>query len=88
MIVKRGCVVSHAVAQEWGIGKVTEVNDIRATIQFNDGMIRKITSSHFASLQPADPASYLPPSEKVAVAKVRAVSDKPKKAKKLKEAAV
>ena len=86
MIVKRGSVVSHTAAQEWGIGKVTEVNDIRATIQFNDGMIRKITSSHFASLQPADPASYLPPSEKLPVAKVRAVSTKPKKPKKLKEA--
>ncbi|HBG04700.1 MAG TPA: DUF3553 domain-containing protein [Geobacter sp.] len=89
MIVKRGCVVTHSVAQEWGIGKVTEVNEIRATIQFNDGMIRKISSSHFTSLQPADPASYLPPVEKVPVAKARApraVSTKPKKAKKLVEA--
>lgn len=88
MIVKRGSVVSHMVAQEWGIGKVVEINDIRATIQFNDGMVRKITSSHFTSLQPADPASYLPPVEKTVVAKVRAVSTKPKKAKKLKEAVV
>jgi len=91
MIVKRGSVVSHTVAQEWGIGKVVEVNDIRATIQFSDGMIRKITSSHFTSLQPADPASYLPPVEKVPAAKTRApraVSTKPKKAKKLVEAAV
>ena len=91
MIVKRGSVVSHSVAQEWGIGKVTEINDIRATIQFNDGMIRKITSSHFTNLQPADPASYLPPVEKVAVAKVKAVraaSAKPKKAKKLEESTV
>ena len=91
MIVKRGCVVSHAVAQEWGIGKVMEVNDIRATIQFNDGMIRKITSSHFTSLQPADPSSYLPPTEKVPAAKVRAVKAvgaKPGKAKKPKEAVI
>ena len=91
MIVKRGSVVSHMVAQEWGIGKVVEVNDVRATIQFNDGMIRKITSSHFMDLQPADPSSYLPPSEKVPVAKVkavRAVSAAPKKPKKLKEAVV
>lgn len=91
MIVRRGSVVSHAMAQEWGIGKVMEVNEIRATIQFNDGMIRKITSSHFTSLQPADPSSYLPPAEKVPAAKVRAVravSAKPKKAKKLKEAVV
>ena len=91
MIVKRGSVVTHSVAMEWGIGKVTEVNDIRATIQFNDGMIRKISSSHFKSLQPADPASYQPPTEKVPVAKVRAVraaSTKPKKAKKLDAAVV
>ena len=91
MIVKRGSVVSHSVAQEWGIGKVTEINDIRATLQFNDGMIRKITSSHFTNLRPADPASYLPPVEKVAVAKVKAVraaSAKPKKAKKLEESTV
>lgn len=87
MIVKRGSVVSHAVAQEWGIGKVTEVNDIRATIQFNDGMIRKISSSHYKSLQPADPASYLPPVPKVPVVKAKAGSAKPKKAKKV-EAAV
>ena len=91
MIVKRGSVVSHSVAQEWGIGKVTEVNEIRATILFNDGMIRKITSSHFTNLQPADPASYLPPTEKAAVPKVRAVravTAKAKKPKKLKEATV
>ena len=89
MIVKRGCVVSHTVAQEWGVGKVVEVNDVRATIQFNDGMIRKITSSHYMNLQPADPASYLPPCEKLPVAKVKAVRvAAPKKAKKLKEAAV
>jgi hypothetical protein len=88
MIVKRGSVVSHMVAQEWGIGKVVEVNDVRATIQFNDGMIRKITSSHFMDLQPADPSSYQPPAEKVPVTKVRAVSTAPKKPKKLKVAAV
>jgi hypothetical protein len=89
MIVKRGCVVSHTVAQEWGIGKVMEVNDVRATIQFNDGMIRKITSSHYMSLQPADPASYQPPCEKVPAAKVKAVRvAAPKKPKKLKEAVV
>ena len=89
MIVKRGSVVSHTVAQEWGIGKVVELNDVRATIQFNDGMIRKITSSHFIDLQPADPASYLPPSEIVPatkVAKVKSLSAAPKKPKKLKVA--
>lgn len=61
MIVKRGSVVSHALAQQWGTGKVVEVDDIRATIRFSDGMTRKITSSHFSDLHPADPASYHPP---------------------------
>ena len=89
MIVKRGSVVSHTVAQEWGVGKVTEVNDVRATIQFNDGMIRKIASSHYISLQPADPASYLPPCEKVPAVKVKAVrAAAPKKPRKLKVEAV
>lgn len=100
MIVKRGSVVSHAVAQEWGIGKVIEVNDVRATILFNDGMTRKITCSHYTDLQPADPAAYLPPVEKVPavkvarakvpkVAKVAAVrSAAPKKSKKLEETVV
>lgn len=61
MIVKRGSVVSHAMAQQWGTGKVVEVNDIRATIRFSDGMVRKIISSHFTDLHPADPATYNPP---------------------------
>ena len=73
MNVKRGSVVSHSVAQEWGIGKVIEINDIRATIQFNDGSVRKIASSHYSDLQPADPSAYLPPVEKSAVPKVKAV---------------
>ena len=80
MIVKRGSVVSHSVAMEWGIGKVVEVNDIRATIRFNDGMIRKIISSHFTDLKPADPASYHPPEKEVAVTRTR--SSKAKTAKK------
>ncbi|MBU5613146.1 DUF3553 domain-containing protein [Geomonas azotofigens] len=61
MIVKRGSVVSHAMAQQWGTGKVVEVDDIRATIRFSDGTVRKIISSHFNDLHPADPASYHPP---------------------------
>ena len=90
MVVKRGCVVSHAVATEWGVGKVIEVNDVKATIQFNDGMIRKIISSHFIDLQPANPASYVAPVIVPAV-KVRAASTapkKPKKAKVVKELAI
>jgi len=82
MIVKRGSVVSHAVAMEWGIGKVVEVNDIRATIRFNDGMIRKIISSHFTDLKPADPASYHPPEKEVAVIKTRSSKAKTVKAAK------
>lgn len=84
MIVKRGCVVSHAVATDWGVGKVIEVNDFKATIQFNDGMVRKITSSHFTDLKQADPASFVPPEALPAVTKGRAVSTAPKKPKKLK----
>lgn len=71
MIVKRGSIVTHAMAKQWGIGKVVEINDIRATIRFSDGMVRKIISSHFADLQPADPASYRP-APKEAPAKGRA----------------
>jgi len=65
MTIKRGNVVSHTEAKEWGTGKVVEVTAGRATIQFSDGIIRKIASSHYITLQPADPASYLPPPESV-----------------------
>lgn len=71
MIVKRGSVVSHAMAQEWGVGKVVEINDIRATIRFSDGMVRKITSSHYTDLKPADPAAYHPPAKQATPAKTR-----------------
>jgi len=60
MAIKRGDVVSHSGAAEWGVGKVVEVGDTRASIHFNDGIVRKISSSHFASLQPAPPASFMP----------------------------
>ncbi|WP_198419549.1 DUF3553 domain-containing protein [Geomonas oryzae] len=63
MNVKRGSVVSHAMAQQWGTGKVVEVNDYMATIRFSDGMVRKIISSHFTDLRPADPATYTPPAK-------------------------
>jgi hypothetical protein len=78
MIVKRGSVVSHAIAKEWGVGKVVEVNEIRATIRFNDGSIRKITSSHFRSLKPADPASYQAPAKEVPEVKARRRTASPK----------
>ena len=85
MIVKRGSVVSHTVAREWGVGKVVEVTPLRATIQFSDGIIRKIASSHYMILQPAEPASFVPIPAGVPVVKARAT---PKRQKKIKEPAV
>ena len=82
MTIKRGNVVSHAGAQEWGAGKVVEVTDMKATIQFSDGIIRKIASSHFTVLLPADPASFVQIPDGIPVAKVRAT---PKRTKKVKE---
>jgi transcription elongation factor GreA-like protein len=61
MIIKAGNIVSHAVALEWGVGKVLEVTAAMATIQFSDGKNRKIASSHFTTLQPAAAASFTPP---------------------------
>jgi len=69
MTIKAGNVVSHACAQEWGVGKVMEVTATRATIQFSDGKERKIASSHFMSLEPAPASSYVKPPEPAPVAK-------------------
>lgn len=60
MSIRRGDVVSHSIAIEWGVGKVVEVSPYRVSIEFNDGTIRKIASSHFKSLLPADSASFIP----------------------------
>jgi hypothetical protein len=81
MTIKRGNVVSHAGAIEWGSGKVVEVNGFKATIQFSDGIIRKIASSHYTILQPADPASFVSSVEIVSAPKVRAVIKRVKKVK-------
>lgn len=81
MTIKRGNVVSHAGAIEWGVGKVVEVNGLKATIQFSDGIIRKIASSHYTILQPADPASFVSSVEIVPTPKVRAVIKRVKKVK-------
>lgn len=81
MNIKRGIVVSHSGALEWGAGKVVEVNALKATIQFSDGIIRKIASSHYTILQPADPDSFIPIPEKVSVAKNRATPKREKKVK-------
>ena len=85
MTIKRGTVVSHAGAIQWGVGKVVEVTALKATIQFSDGIIRKIASSHYPILQPADPASFLPLPDSLPVVKVRVA---PKRPKKLKETVV
>ena len=84
MIIKRGTVVSHAGAIEWGVGKVMEVVTLKATIQFSDGIIRKIASSHYTILQPADPALFVSPAASVPAPKVSAA----KRVKKVKEAVV
>jgi len=69
MSIRRGDVVSHSTAIEWGVGKVVEVSPYRVSIEFNDGTTRKIACSHFTSLLPADRASFIPfaPAPKVAV---------------------
>lgn len=85
MIIKRGNVVSHAGAIEWGVGKVMEVAALKATIQFSDGIIRKIASSHYTILQPADSALFVSPVASVAVPKARATT---KRVTKVKESVV
>jgi hypothetical protein len=69
MTIKAGSIVSHAGAQEWGVGKVLEVTAAMATIHFSDGKNRKIASSHFTTLQPAAAASYTPHPEASPVVK-------------------
>jgi hypothetical protein len=81
MIIKRGIVVSHSGAVEWGVGKVVEVTELRATIQFSDGIIRKISNSHYTTLLPADSALFLLPAGNEPVAKVRAAAKRVKKVK-------
>ena len=84
MIIKRGVVVSHSGAIEWGVGKVTEVTACKATIQFSDGITRKIASSHYTILQPADAAAFVSAADIAALPKVRTTA---KRVKKVKEAA-
>ena len=80
MTIKRGTVVSHAGAIDWGVGKVVEVSALKATIQFSDGIIRKIASSHYLNLQPGDAASFVPiPDSTPAVKKARATPVKKEK---------
>ncbi|WP_224982859.1 DUF3553 domain-containing protein [Geomonas agri] len=60
MSIKRGDVISHGGASQWGAGKVMEISAAWVAIHFNDGIVRKIASSHLSELHPADPASFLP----------------------------
>jgi Protein of unknown function (DUF3553) len=83
MIIKLGKVVSHTGAIEWGVGKVVEVAPLKVTIQFSDGIIRKIASSHYAILQLADPAAFVP----IPVPEVKARATV-KRQKKIKQPAV
>jgi len=81
MIIKRGNVVNHTGAAEWGVGKVVEVNALKATIQFSDGITRKIASSHYTILQPGDPAAFVDIPDSVPAAKVRVAAKRTKKVK-------
>ena len=83
MIIKTGAVVSHPGATEWGVGKVIEVVSMKATIQFSDGITRKIASSHYINLQPADPASFVQADEMTPVAKALTTPKRPKKVKEI-----
>jgi len=69
MVIKVGNIVGHATALEWGAGKVLEVTPSLAMIQFSDGISRKIAASHFATLSPAAPGSFVPLPEAPAVVK-------------------
>jgi hypothetical protein len=63
MTIKVGNIVSHSGGLGWGAGKVLEVTPTSVMIQFSDGHNRKIAASHFTTLEPAAPASFLPPAE-------------------------
>lgn len=59
MVIKRGCIVVHGGMQQWGTGKVVEIADFNATIQFSDGVTRKIASSHYHVLVAGDPTMFV-----------------------------
>ena len=59
MAIKRGYIVKHGSMQSWGTGMVVEVADFNATIQFSDGVVRKIASSHYHVLSAGDPATFI-----------------------------
>jgi hypothetical protein len=82
MGIKVGNIVSHTGALEWGAGKVMEITASSAMIQFSDGKNRKIAVSHFTTLQPAAPASFLPPPEVLVEAKAARAARSPRALKK------
>jgi len=80
VVIKNGAFVSHTGAEQWGTGKITEVVSMRATIEFSDGIIRKIASTHYTNLRQADAASFVPHPESAPVP-ASVTAKKPKKAK-------
>jgi hypothetical protein len=81
MSIKTGNIVSHAGAMQWGAGKVMEVSPSMVTIRFSDGKDRKIASSHFSTLRPADATLYVAPPAAAPLAQARPVARKTKKVK-------
>ncbi len=81
MIIKTGTIVTHPGAAAWGVGKIIEVAAQKATIQFSDGVTRKIASSHYDSLRPGDPADFVALAESASAEKPRLAVKKPKKPK-------
>ncbi len=71
MAFKPGSVVNHVGAEQWGAGLVMEIFDNKATIQFSDGISRKIAASHYSSLELTDPHSFVPPVATLPVIKPR-----------------
>ena len=82
MMIKVGNIVSHTGALEWGAGKVMEITASSVMIQFSDGKNRKIAVSHFTTLQPAAPNSFLPPPEALVVTKAARAARSPRASKK------
>ncbi|MDR3580786.1 MAG: DUF3553 domain-containing protein [Oryzomonas sp.] len=82
MVIKIGNIVSHTGALEWGAGKVMEITASSAMIQFSDGKNRKIAVSHFTTLQPAAPNSFLPPPEVLVETKGARAAKSPRASKK------
>ena len=82
MGIKVGNIVSHTGALEWGAGKVMEITASSAMIQFSDGKNRKIAVSHFTTLQPAAPNSFLPHPEVLVEAKAARAARSPRASKK------